>query len=150
VRRPASEDALDVEISMDVTHSANNGDPCLYARMQPASSTTGTLVSYTFYAYFDFVFLDRDEGTKDQYAELASQAISQPLASPYSYSMSLKVTGTNPVVIVATMKDANGNVKAQLNYSDSSAGRLATAGGVGFGSGDADGARFDNFKRTTF
>lgn len=150
VRRPASENALDVEISVNVTHNRDNGDPALYARMQPASGTLGSLVAYSFYAIRDFVGLDRDEGSRDQYTELASQTLAEPLTAPYAYSLSLKVTGTNPVVIVATMKDANGNVKATLNYTDSSAARITQPGGVAFGSGDADGARFDDFERVVF
>lgn len=150
VRRPQSESALDVEISVNVTHTRAIGDPALYARMQPGSENLGTLVGYSFYAIRDFVGLDRDEGSKDQYTELASQTLAEPLASPYSYSLSLKVTGTNPVVIVATMKDANGNVKATLNYTDSSPSRIASPGTVAFGSGDASDARFDDFKRVVF
>lgn len=150
VRRPSNETALDVEISVSVTHNRDNGDPALYARIQPASGTLGSLVGYSFYAIHDFVGLDRDEGSKDQYTELASQTLAEPLTAPYAYSLTLKVTGTNPVVIVATMKDANGNVKATLNYTDSSPARITQPGAVGFGSGDADGASFDDFERRTF
>ena len=148
VRRP--EAALDVELSINVTHNRDIGDPALYARMQPTSSNLGTLVSYSFFAIRDFVEIDRDEGSKDQYTVLASQTLAEPIVAPYAYSLSLKVTGTNPVVIVATMKDANGNVKATLNYSDSSPGRITQPGAVGFGSGDALDARFDDFKRITY
>lgn len=145
VRRPAVEDALDVAISVHVTHDKVDGDPCLYARMQPASDTAGQLVSYTFYAYFDIAYLDRDDGSTG--TELASKAISPPLPSGVKYSLSLKVTGTNPVVLVATVKNAAGTVVATLDAQDASAKRIATAGGVGFGSGDADGALFDDFRR---
>jgi hypothetical protein len=148
VRRP--EVALDVELSVNVTHNRDIGDPALYARMQPVSSNLGTLVGYSFFAIRDFVEIDRDEGSKDQYTVLASQTLAEPIVAPYAYSLYLKVTGTNPVTIVATMKDANGNVKATLDYVDSSAARITQPGAVGFGSGDAQDARFEDFKRTTF
>ena len=108
-----------------------------------------TLVGYAFYAYNDFAYLDRDGAGNNEFVALASQAISPPFTAPFVYSLSLKVTGTNPVHIVAQVKDANGNVKVNLDVNDASAGRITTPGGVGFGSGDADGALFDNFKRTT-
>lgn len=145
VRRPSSEDALDVEISVDVTHDKVDGDPCLYARMQPASNTAGQLVSYTFYSYFDYAYLDRDDG--DTGAELASQAISPPLPTGSKYSLTLRAVGTNPVMLTATVKNAAGNVVATLTTQDGSAKRITTAGGVAFGSGDAEGALFDNFRR---
>lgn len=146
VRRPASEDALDVEISVDVTHDKIDGDPCLYARMQPGSNTAGSLVSYTFYVYFDFAFLDRDDGDT-AFAELASQAISPPLPTGSKYSLTLRVTGTSPVKVEGIVKNASGVVVASLSAMDGSAKRIAVPGGVGFGSGDADGALFDNFRR---
>lgn len=145
VRRPASEDALDVAISVDVTHDKVDGDPCLYARMQPASNTQGQLVGYTFYAYFDYAYIDRDDG--DTGTELASVAISPALPTGSKYSLTFRVTGTNPVKLDATVKNAAGAVVASFGAQDGSGKRITAPGAVGFGSGDADGALFDNFRR---
>ncbi len=145
VRRPATEDALDVEVSIAVVHDRQDGDPGLYVRMQPGSDAPNQLVGYTMYAYTDYAFIDRDDGTTG--TELASAPITPALPLGTKYSFSFRVTGTNPVKLEGVVRDAAGNVVAAFGAQDGSAKRIATPGGVGFGSGDADGARFDDFRR---
>lgn len=145
VRRPTSEDALDVEIGVAVTHSVKEGDPGIYARMQPASDAPGQLVSYTFYVYVDYAYLDRDDG--DTGTELASLAISPPIELGQKYALVLRVAGTDPVMLQGVVKNAGGAVVATLNAQDASGKRITAPGAVGFGSGDATGARFDDFHR---
>ncbi len=145
VRRPAAEDVLDVELSVDVVNDKKDGDPGLYARMQPGSDTPNQLTSYTMYVYTDYAYIDRDDGTGG--TELASAAIAPALPLGAKYSLTFRVTGTNPVKLEGTVRDAAGNVVASFGAQDGSAKRIATPGGVGFGSGDADGARFDDFRR---
>lgn len=145
VLRPSSEDALDVELSMDVVHSAPNGDPCLFARIQPGTNGSGKVTSYTFYYYADAVFIDRDEGTVAN--SLAKVVISPKLALGTAVHMWFRVTGTSPVVLEGTLTTPEGASIAVISTQDSSSQAIDTAGGVGFGSGDAIGARYDNFGR---
>lgn len=145
VLRPSSEDALDVELSMDVVHSAPNGDPCLFARIQRGTNGSGKITSYTFYYYDDAVFIDRDEGTIAN--SLAKVAIAPKLAPGTTVHMWFRVMGTSPVVLEGTLTTPEGDSIAVISTQDSSAQAIGTAGGVGFGSGDAIGARYDNFGR---
>lgn len=145
VRRPPSEDALDVELSIAVVHDQKDGDPGLYARIQPGSDAPNQLIGYTMYTYTDYAYIDRDDGTTG--TELASAPITPALPLGTKYSFSFRVTGTNPVKLEGVVRDAAGNVVAAFGAQDGSAKRITTPGGVGFGSGDADGARFDDFRR---
>ena len=48
------------------------------------------------------------------------------------------------------VRNSSGQIVSTIIVNDASEKRIASPGGVGFGSGDADGARFDNFKRTVY
>lgn len=148
VRRPTSENGLDVQLSVDFTVASDpDCDPTLYARMQPNSDELRVLTGYTFYAFTDFAGIDREDGetTKD----LAGTQIAPPLAVGQTYRYVFRVTGTNPVRLEAMITTLDGKTTlATVTTNDGDPRRIITAGQVGFGSGYAAGGRWDNFRRT--
>jgi hypothetical protein len=149
VRRPASEAALDVEVGVAATLPPDGGDVSLYARIQPSSDQSETLVSYTLYPGAENVaYVDHDVG-KDDAEPVTSFALNPPLAGGQTIHMTLRVTGTSPVHIVATISDASGKLLGGASVDDNTPNPIGAAGQVGFGSGGG-GSRFDDFKATKF
>jgi hypothetical protein len=149
VRRPASEAALDVEIAVDATLPPDGGDVGLYARIQPASDQSDVLVAYTFYPGSEnAAYVDHDIG-KDDSLPITSFALNPPIAGGQTIHMKLRVTGTSPVHIVASISDAGGKLLGSASVDDNTPNPIVTAGQVGFGSGGG-GSRFDDFAATKF
>ncbi len=145
VTRPES--VLDAQASIDVSYGDDiDNDPSLHLRMQPASDSTGELVSYTFYAYRDYMYLDRED-PGDNGAELASTAISPTLEIGKTYRMVFRVTGVDPVKVEATVLKPDGTPAATITANDASGKRITAAGRAGFGAGRGVGVRWDNFTR---
>jgi len=146
VRRPTTENGLDVQLEVDFTYGTDpDCDPTLYARMQPNSDQLRTLSGYTFFAYPDFAGLDREDGSAAK--DLAGTQISPPLQPGQTYHYVFRVTGTNPVKIEAMITSGTTTI-ATLSTTDGDPKRVSAAGQIGFGSGFANGGRWDNFKRT--
>lgn len=142
VTRP--EILLDVQTSIEIVYRATKADPALYARVQPASDTPNELLGYTFYAYRDYAAIDRQGSNGSRY-ELAS--VRPSLVVGVTYRLVFRVTGTAPVRLEATILAPDGSAAATLSALDSADQRIRDGGRVGFGSGDGDGLRYDNFVR---
>jgi hypothetical protein len=149
VQRPSSEAALDVELSVDATLPGSGGDVGLYARVQSASSAQGSLVSYTFYpGDFGVAYVDHDIGTGNSLA-VSSMGLNPPLVGGQTIHMVLRVTGTSPVHIYASISDTSGKLLGSLSVDDNTASPIVTAGSHGFGSGGG-GSRFDNYQALVY
>jgi len=149
VQRPAAEAALDVELSVDATMPGNGGDVGLYARVQPASDTNGSLVSYTFYpGDYTYANVDHDIGTGTS-LPVSSMGLNPPIVGGQTLHLVLRVTGTSPVHIYASISDTSGKVLGSLSVDDNTANPIVTAGTHGFGSGGG-GSRFDNYKAVVY
>lgn len=145
VRRPASEAALDVEISADFTFGvADDSDPSLYARMTN-SDAPDTLTGYTFFVTRRFMALDREEGNTG--ASIVEAGLDPELEEGATYHFTLRVKGTDPVELEGAITKSDGTPVKTVRGTDASANRLKTAGQIGFGSGRAVDGRWDNFKR---
>jgi hypothetical protein len=151
VLRPTTEDELDSEISVDATIPSNGGDVSLYARVQPSSTTSGTLVGYTFYpGDVNVAYLDHETGSGNTSTQpVTSIALNPNIAGGQTIHMMLRVTGTSPVHIVASISDTSGKVLGSTSIDDTTPNPITTAGQVGFGSGGT-GSKFDNFKVIKF
>ena len=123
---------------------ATKADPTLYVRVQPASDTPNELLGYAFYSYRDYAAIDR-QGSNASHYELAS--VRPSLAVGVTYRLVFRVTGTAPVKLEATILAPDGSAAATLSALDSADRRISDGGRVGFGSGDGDGLRYDNFVR---
>lgn len=153
VYRPAGEDVLDTEASMEFRVTAlPPGYPQLLVRVQ--SSTVATFDQLDGYILFfentgTTAVLGRQ--TAGQYpTSLASLSLSAALNTTDRYRMRLAATGTNPVQLSAYIERRVGNiwqVIGQALYADSAAGRFATAGTVGFSGFVESSYAFDNFAR---
>jgi len=145
--RPAAEAARDVTVSVTVSVTDDDSDPCLYARMAPASSRLDELYSYTLYpSGLTKLYLDRDHG--GDFANLAGVTISPAMVVGETYVLSLTVTGTTPVSIRGSIATLAGVGLAEIAQTDASPVRIQTPGSVAFGSSKARRARFDDFRRS--
>ncbi len=140
------EQVVDTTLSIEASFENFDADPTLMARLQSASTTVGSLVGYSFYAYVDHAYIDREEGT-DPPTELASIAIEPKLDIGAKYRLTFKVTGTNPVKLEGSVTKLDGTPIISFSANDASAKRITAGGGYAFGSGDGKDSTFDNFKR---
>ena len=155
VYRPASEDILDVEASIEFgLLSASPGYPQLFTRVQQA--TAG--VPYTLDGYILYVDDDLTEAVVGRQiglnflTSLAVMTISPALNTTDTYRMRLRTTGTSPVQVDSYIERWNGGAwqtVAQASVQDTSAQRIVTPGSVGFGGYVESTYNYDNFTRTT-
>lgn len=156
VYRPASEDLLDVEASIELRLlSLPAGYPQVLVRAQSDTiASTNTLDAYLLYmndSATQAVIARQRGGNYDQ--QLRTFTLSPALNTTDRYRLRLRATGTNPVVLNAYVERfANGNwaIIGQGSYSDTASTRIATAGSVGFGGYVETNYRYDNFARTNF
>ena len=149
VHRPSTEAALDVEVSVDATLPSNGGDVSLYARVQPGSDASGTLTSYTFYpGDYGVAYLDHDVGSGNAVG-ISSMGLSPPLVGGQTIHLTLRVTGTSPPHLYASITTTSGQVLGSLSVDDTTPNPIVTPGVVGFGSGGG-GSKFDNFRALTY
>jgi hypothetical protein len=153
VYRPASEDLLDVEASMELRLlNTSVGYPQLMVRGQSATiATTNTLDAYLLYLSNSpgLATLARQRGGGFDTA-LTTFALAPALNTTDRYRMRLRATGTNPVQLAAFVERWTGSawqIIGQAAFNDGSAGRIATAGAVGFGGFTETSYRYDNFAR---
>jgi hypothetical protein len=154
VYRPASEDLLDVEASVEFRLSAAApGYPQIFTRLQSATvANSGQLDGYIIYVSDNNgqAILGRQLGSSFV-TTLANIAISPALNTADTFRMRLRTTGTNPVLLNAYIERWNGSAWALIGSaaaSDSAAERIATAGSVGFGGYIEGSYTYDNFVRT--
>ena len=153
VYRPAAEDVLDAEASIEFTVSSlPPGYPQLFVRLQSATvATTDVLDGYIlfFEDNANFALLARQTG--NQYpVTLGTLNLSQPINTSGTYRMRMSATGTNPVQLTAYVDrliDGIWQVIGQANAADSSSSRIASAGSVGFSGYIESSYSFDNFTR---
>lgn len=138
VYRPAGEDVLDTEASLEFRVTAlPPGYPQLLVRVQSATvATFDQLDGYILFFENTGTTAVLGRQTAGQYpTSLASLSLSATLNTTDRYRMRLAATGTNPVQLSAYIERRVGNiwqVIGQALYADSAAGRFATAGTVGF------------------
>ncbi|MGH3739890.1 MAG: beta strand repeat-containing protein [Micromonosporaceae bacterium] len=155
VYRPASENLLDVEASVDVRFtSLPPGYAQLFVRGQTGTiATAGTFSGY-------LLFTDNDPGRallsrieNGAFMPLAQLTINPGLNTTDTFRLRLAATGTDPVVVAASVERFTGtawSVIAQATVNDTAATRYATAGTVGFtGYGEGGVYTYDNFTRTS-
>jgi hypothetical protein len=146
--RPISEPATNVEISVDVTYGDTaEPDPSLFARIQPSSEAENEIDAYTFYTWENrTAVIDRlDPNTG--FATLASGDLSPQPAKGQTFRLFFRVTGDNPVRLEGSVLKPDGTVVASLSAADGTSMRITAPGRIGFGSGRAQGTRWDNFTR---
>ncbi len=154
VYRPAAEDVLDVEASVELRFTASNpGYPQVHTRVQSSSVTWAYwLDSYMLYVSESNTqaILGRQRGTAFV-TTLATINLSPALNTTDTFRLRLRSTGTSPVVLTAFVERLNGanwQIIGQASYDDSSSERLVTAGSVGFSGYDETAYSLDNFVRT--
>ena len=153
VYRPASEDVLDIETSVELTLSAlPDGNPQLFARVQAA--TIAMPNEYDGYLLWiddlvDTAHLSRQRGTVFV-TTLVSFALAPPLDFTHRYRMRMRVVGTDPVILAASVEllDAGRwTVIGETTALDSHADRIVTPGAPGFSGAEEAGFTYDNFTR---
>jgi len=158
VYRPATEDMLDGEASVEVRFtSLPPGYAQVFVRGQAATiANPGVFEGYLLFIDNDpgRAFLARIEGGPSGYVPLAQITINPGLNTTDTFRLRLQAAGTNPVALVAFVERFTGTnwaVIGQAAVNDSAATRFATPGSVGF-TGYVEGGvyTYDNFIRTEF
>lgn len=152
--RPASEDLLDVEASVEFElSSASPGYPQILVRVQSNTvAVPGVLDGYIIYVNggTNEAILGRQVGG-DFVTTLASLNLNPLLNTTDNFRMRLRATGTNPVQLNAWIEredGANWQIIGQASASDAAAARIATPGTVGFGGYIESSYSYDNFVAT--
>jgi hypothetical protein len=153
VYRPASEDVLNVEASVELQlTSATPGYPQIAVRVQSATvANAATLDGYLLYVDNSTtrIILGRQSGTAFV-TTLATITPASGLNTTDRFRLRLRATGTNPVQLNAFVERLNGAIWdtiGQASFADAAANRFATAGSVGFGGYTENTYFFDNFTR---
>ena len=158
VYRPAGENVLDAEASVEVRFSSL---PPGYAQVFVRGQTDTIAQAGVFSGYLLFfdndpgrAFLARIEGGPAGYVPLAQIAIDPVVNTTDTFRLRLRALGTNPVALDAFVERFTGTdwvVIGQAAFDDAAATRFATAGTVGF-TGYIEGGvyTYDNFTRTEF
>jgi hypothetical protein len=151
--RPATEDARDVETSIEFRlQQLPVGYPALIARAQ--SSTINLRSRWDGYLVYinnsqTQAVLARQTGTGWD-TPLMTFSLNRSLNLTDTYRLRLRVTGTDPVRLNAYVERWSGawETLGQAQYSDSSSSRITAAGSVGISADAGDRLVLDNFSRT--
>jgi hypothetical protein len=153
VYRPASEDLLDQEASIELSWlNGSIGYPQVFVRLQSDTATgDGILDGYILYVNNSTTeaILGRQRGGQFV-VPLATLNFSTPLNTTDVFRLRLRAIGTSPVELSAWVEQFVGGswqVIGQANASDSNGNRIATAGAVGFGGYVENTYSYDNFQR---
>ncbi len=159
--RPASEDVLDVEASVEVYESQTNSSPHypqIYVRVQSNSiSTPGMADGYGLYINDDpaVAILGRQGGSAFV-VSLATLNLAPAIDQSARFRLRLSATGTTSVQLeayVETLTDGGAwQVLGHASYADTSPMRIAAPGSVGFSGGSPEALGeyvYDNFTRTS-
>lgn len=157
VYRPASENVLDVESSVEMRlTAANPGYPQLLVRVQTDTVTAGGWLD-GYMLYMDGsnagAVLGRQRGGAFV-TTLADIPLNPALNTTDTYRLRLRATGTTPVVVSAWVERRTGTnpttwaIIGQASVNDSAGDRIASAGSVGVSGYIENAYRFDNFVRT--
>lgn len=156
VYRPAQEDALDVEISVEVRFTQTPPRfPQIFVRAR--SATIATVDSYDGYLLYvdgsttaNQVVLGRQLGTPFV-ATLSTFTLSESLSTTDRYRMVLRAQGTAPVMLAARVEKLVGAAWSTIGsttFEDSAAERITTPGTVGFAGDEVAAYVYDDFRRT--
>jgi hypothetical protein len=155
VYRPASEDVLDVEISVRVRiTSLPPRYPQIFVRAVSATITTPD--SYDGYLLYvvgtvtDRVVLGRQRGGVFV-VTLATINLSESFNTTDPFRLTLRAQGTDPVQLAARVERFDGAswiVIGEANVEDAAAERIAGAGTVGFAGDEQPPYVYDDFRRT--
>ena len=152
VYRPASEDVLDVEASVELqVGTLPPGYPQLFTRLQSGTAgTPGSLDGYLLYVDggASEAVLARQNGFN--ITTLASFGLTPNLNTTDTFRLRMRTTGTNPVVIdafIERLDAANWITIGQTSVTDATPTRIDTAGSVGFGGFIEAAYNYDNFSR---
>ena len=153
VYRPAQEDLLDVEASIEFrVLDANVGYPQLLVRVQSNTvANDNVLDGYIVYVNNSptQAILGRQRGSAFV-QPLATLSFTEPLTTADRYRIRLRAVGTNPVVLNAFVERLGPNgwqVIGQANANDGAANRISSPGSVGFGGYVESAYTYDNFTR---
>jgi len=152
--RPPEEDLLDVEVVSEITWSSTNPsvncDATLAARID--SSTVASSAGITGY----IAFIDDTRGMTLSRVDSGAEApfsgteLPTPVNTTDTYRMTLRVTGTNPVVLTAIFEKKDGTAWSLVkshSANDDGNRRITKAGSVGITSDTNGTFRYDNFTR---
>jgi hypothetical protein len=155
--RPFEENILDVEVSAELSWTSVNPsvdcDATLMARIVPStvSSPGGSATAYAVFIddtnEIAISRLENDTETKLRNVDLPSNVNTTDY-----YRMSLRVSGTNPVMLSASLekREPSGawtNLRT-ITTQDENNARIQTAGTVGLTADVHSSFRYDNFTRT--
>jgi hypothetical protein len=153
VYRPTDESLLDVDLSIEVRWNAPtpSGHPQLHARVQGDDiDVAGVVHSYV-------VFIDEDNGPALSIARVAdggfeastTEILPAPFDTTVDYLLSCRVTGTDPVLVEATLERWDGldwQLVAEHELEDADPARITTPGTVAFsGDGPISAYSYDAF-----
>lgn len=157
VYRPAGENALNVEASMEfrITNASTIGFPAVMTRVQTDTvNAASSLDAYLMYLNDSptGAVLARQRGNGYD-TTLGYLNLSQPLNTVDTYRLRLRTTGTETVVLSAFVERLDGGnwvILGQMAVNDTSVQRISTPGSVGFGGYVENSYWFDNFRRLLF
>jgi hypothetical protein len=154
VYRPATENLLDVEASVEFRLSSSSpGYPQVFTRVQTSTvAVTDQLDAYILYVTNSNTqaILGRQTGNSFVTA-LATLSLSSALSTTDTFRLRLRSTGSTSVQLNAFVERWNGSAWVAIgsaSVTDSSGSRIANPGSVGFGGFVEPSYSFDNFRRT--
>jgi len=153
VYRPAVEDLLDAESSIEINLTSNSpGFPQVLVRVQSSTiATPYTLDAYMLYINGNTTQAILGRNRNGQFVTtLTTINLTTALNTTDTFRMRIRATGTLPVTLEAFVERFNGStwdIIGQGTASDSSAERIDTAGSVGFSGYVENVYRYDNFRR---
>lgn len=153
VYRPAGEDILDVEASLEISFIATPpGYPQVFVRLQSATAANpDTLDAYLLYLpdSGNSAIVGRQSGSAFV-TTLATFNFAQTLNTTDRYRMRLRAVGANPVQLAAFVERLVGGIWqtiGQTSVADAAANRIAVPGSVGFSGYVESSYRYDSFAR---
>ena len=156
VYRPATEDVLDVTVSLEFRVTQPPGYPQVMARIQQSTvSTPNGLDCYLFFIANapNSAMIARQRGTA-YLTTLATIPLSPPVDTSHDYRLRMTVTGTGSVNITGEVEVYDTDKKMWMMIgnqpiTDTSVERIDTAGSVGFSTSNGEQLySYDNFTRT--
>jgi hypothetical protein len=151
--RPASENVLDGEASVEVQFTSTNvGYAQVLTRVQTGTVASGDVLDgYILYVNNSTgqAILGRQRGSAFV-VSLATVGFSETLNTSARYRMRIGAYGTTSVQVSGFVERWNGTawvVIGSATVTDTSAQRLSTAGSAGFGGYVEAAYRYDNFRR---
>lgn len=140
----------DVEVSADMTFGSNiTSWQYLFARVQPISDQPGKLWAYGLQVNAGSVSLMilSSDGNVTGWGSLARESLESTLLVDTAYRLTLRVMGTDPVVVEGALSSADGTLIRSVKGTDRGSYRIVSAGRVGLGWGLGD-TKWDDFKLT--